>query len=194
MARCVAGILAAGLCAAQASGAELLMEQDFETVPPYLPGWGAGSKQVYKPATSWKTPFLIALDTADPHSGAKAVKIAYLETAPGDKIFHTQGVAVREAASGEPRRVRVRFYYRLSGLDAGAVRFSPMEIQGQAKERRTLAKLPLSPSEEWRAVEYEGTLSAGATQVQLMWINTSDTVPGALWLDDVSVELLTPGE
>ncbi|XHR28365.1 MAG: hypothetical protein ACFUZC_20900 [Chthoniobacteraceae bacterium] len=184
MKHCLAVLL---LAAGAVNAAELLTEQDFESVRPYLPGWGAGYKQTYKPATAWKIPFLIALDESDAHSGAKAVKIAYVaEAAPGEKIFHSPGIAF----AGEARRVRIRFYYRLTGIPAGALYFSPMEINGQTKGKRLLSKISLNPTEEWRPVEYEGKLNAEAGQVQLIWTNTSDKVPGALWIDDVSVDLL----
>lgn len=175
-----------------AKAADLLLEQDFETVAAYLPGWGAGCGHVYKPATAWKTPFIIALDTGDSHSGAKAVKVSYLEPAGGEKVFHSPGIPLSESTSAAPRRVRIRFYYRLGGLPDVALNFTPMEINGQTKSRRILNTIELNPTNEWRPVEYEGNLGWDSTQIQLLWVNKSDKVPATLWIDDVSVELLTP--
>lgn len=175
-----------------AKDADLLLEQDFETVAAYLPGWGAGCGQLYKPAAAWKTPFVIALNSGDSHSGSKAVKISYLEAAGGEKIFHSPGISLPNSAASEPRRVRIRFYYRLGGLPADALYFTPMEINGQTKSRRVLKRIPLAPADEWQAVEYEGDLGRGSTQIQLLWINKSDAVSASLWIDDVSVELMSP--
>lgn len=192
----VACLAAVCLCLTPLKAAELVAEYDFEAVPPYLPGWGAGFGRDYKPAAAWKAPFTVALDTANPHSGAKAVKVAYLEAAKGDKIFHSQGLSLPENTSGNSRRIRIRFFYRLTGISDGMLQFSVMEINSQTKSKRLLDRKKvlrsLAPAEEWRSVEYEGNLNADTNQVQLIWANTSGEAPGALWIDDVSIDLVTP--
>jgi len=192
----IACIFATGLCLAPLNAAELVLEQDFESVPPFLPGWGGGYGRDYKPATGWKTPFTVALDTSDPHSGAKSVKVMYLESVKGDKTFHSQGIPLPENSSAAPRRIRIRFFYRLTGISSGALHFSAMEINNQTKDKhllddkKVLGSLP--PTDGWRSVEYEGKLHADSDQIQLIWVNTSDEVPGALHIDDISVDLISP--
>jgi hypothetical protein len=189
-------IFTTGLCLAPLNAAELLVEHDFESVPSFLPGWGGGYGGGYKPATAWKTPFTVTLDTSNPHSGAKSVKVAYLESAKGDKTFHSQGISLPDNSSAKPRRIRIRFFYRLAGISSGALHFSAMELNSQTKGRHLLdgqkVLSPLPPTDEWHSVEYVGKLSADTNQIQLTWVNTSDEAPAALSIDDISVDLVTP--
>lgn len=189
-------IFTTGILLAPLNAAELVSEQDFESVPSFLPGWGGGYGGDYKPATAWKTPFTVALDTSNPHFGAKSVKVAYLEPAKGDKTFHSQGIALPDNSSAEPRRIRIRFFYRLAGVSSGALNFSAMELNNQTKGKQLLddkkVLCPLPPTDEWRSVEYVGKLHADTHQIQLIWVNTSDEAPAALFIDDVSVDLVTP--
>lgn len=191
----LAGLLAAAFLGVPLGAAELVAEYDFESVPPFLPGWGGGYGSEYKPAAAWKTPFTAALDSSNPHSGSQSVKVTYLKPAKGDKIFHSQGIELPENRGAA--RIRIRFFYRLTGTSGEALHFSVMGTnrRTQGKEwqdrQRVLSSLP--PADSWRPVEYEGSLNADIRQIQLIWVNPSAESTGELFLDDVSVDLITPG-
>ncbi|XHR30977.1 MAG: hypothetical protein ACFUZC_10500 [Chthoniobacteraceae bacterium] len=175
--------------------AELLSEYDFESVPPFLPNWAASCDEVYKPATGWKTPFTVALDKSNPHSGSKAVQITFIKSATGSKKFLAPRVPIPQESSSKAQKVRVRFFYRLNGLPEGGANFTILEFNGKEKEprflenKKSLAALP--PTDAWRVIQCEGMLDPGTRSILLMWVNTSDTVPATLCIDDVATEILT---
>lgn len=169
---------------------KLLEEYDFESVPAFLPNWGAGYSGTYKPATGWKEPFKVTLDSQNPHSGKKAVKVDYLEASSGKKILHTPAIVLKE---GEDRTVEIQLYYRTENIGDENIQFQILQLDSDGSAFRYVETGKpvewLQGSDKWCKVQFEGKVHNSARTLQLVWTVHDEKKEAALWLDDISVEV-----
>jgi hypothetical protein len=187
-----AALVASCLVSARAENAPVLLAKyDFEDIPAWIPNWGAGLGSTYKPATGWKTPFMVSLDTDNPHAGGSALRFELLEPSEKEKIVHGPAIKV-EPSEGE-RRVRVRLFARAVGFgETGAgIRILEKDEKGASirllNSKNTLIAIPDSP--DWVELDAEGVLHSRTASLTFMVVGYQMEAPATLWIDDVSVEL-----
>lgn len=191
---------AAALLAASPSAQaapELLAKYNFEGVPSWVPDWGAGHGSTYKPATGWKTPFKVALETANPHAGGNALRFELLESSEKEKLLHGPAIKIAPPASDDfnDRKVVVRLFVRSSGLTGKGAGIRVLERDAQGASIRLLggknSLLTVPDSGEWMEIEAEGVLHSRTASITFMVVAYQSEVPAAIWIDDVSVELVS---
>jgi hypothetical protein len=174
---------------------ELLVQYDFEKIPTFIPGWGAGYGSTYKPATGWHAPFKVTLDNEDPHSGNNALRFELLEVPTNEIIVHSPAIILPELASGESRqgeRVIIHAYVRAKGISDGEVGLRVLEKNkdgkslGLLKNQKSLVSITETP--EWTELTVEGTLRSDAHSIVFMLVSNTQQVPATIYLDDISIE------
>jgi len=172
----------------------LLAKYDFENLPAWVPNWGAGFQNSYKPATGWKTPFKVSLCPENPHSGDHALRIDLLELADGEKIVHSPSIQIDPPAEGSlGRKVAIRLFVRTSDLEEGQAGIRILERDEKGASIGLLqgekSILPLSDSPEWVELNAEGVLHSATRSISFMVVLYQATAPVTVWIDDVSIEL-----
>lgn len=171
--------------------ASLLAKYDFEDTPAWIPNWGGGLGSTYKPATGWKTPFVVSLDEDNPHSGAKSLRFELNDTSEKEKIVHSPSISVEP--SDAERVVRVRLFARASGFGDKGVGIRILERDANGASIRLLGTektlIPIPDSDEWIELEGGGTLHSRTASISFMLVAYQAEAPATVWIDDVSVEL-----
>lgn len=176
-----------------AQGQELLAKYDFESDAKWLPKWGAGLGSKYAPATGWKKPFVVTLERGDSHSGDACLKMDIVESVPGEKILHTDVIAIPAPDEGKKVRVAICFYVRSQGLSEKSLHLRGLEKDESNKtlkmvgDAKSLVAIPLAP--EWTEVRWTGALNPKTRGLMIMLAVTSTDAPATFWLDDLSVEM-----
>ena len=184
---------AAPLVAQTAPG--LLAKYNFEAIPAWIPDWGSGLGSTYKPATGWKTPFKVSLDSANPHAGANALRFDLLESVEKEKIVHGPAIKIAPAPAGQSgeRKVVVRLFVRSTGLTGKGVGIRVLERDDKGASLRLLGGkntlIPVPDSADWVELNAEGTLHSRTASITFMVVAYQAEVPATVWIDDVSVEL-----
>jgi hypothetical protein len=189
--------LLAGLAAplAAQTGPELLAKYNFESLPVYVPDWGAGHGSTYKPATGWKTPFRVSLDSANPHAGDNALRFELLESSEKEKIVHGPAIKIAAPADGAvgERRLLVRLFVRSSGITGKGAGIRLLERDEKNASIRLLGNktslIPVPDSADWVELEAEGALHSRTRSVTFMVVAYQSETPATVWIDDVSIEL-----
>lgn len=170
---------------------ELLAKYDFEKIPAWVPDWGAGHGSTYKPATGWKTPFKVSLDSENPHFGANALRIELIESSEKEKIVHGPGIKIAPG-SGE-RKLDLMLYVRASGLAGKGAGIRVLERDEKGASIRLLGNknslLPIENSAEWVELHAEGVLHSRTASITFMIVAYQSEVPATIWVDDISLEL-----
>lgn len=170
---------------------ELLAKYDFEKIPSWVPDWGAGHGSTYKPATGWKTPLKVSLDSENPHFGANALRIELLESSEKEKIVH--GPAIKIASSASERKLDVTLYVRASGIAGKGAGIRVLERDEKGASIRLLGNknslLPIENSTEWVELRAEGVLHSRTASITFMVVAYQSEVPAIIWVDDIAVEL-----
>lgn len=173
----------------------LLAKYNFENIPAYVPDWGAGHGSTYKPATGWKTPFKVSLDSANPHAGDHALRFELLESSEKEKLVHSPAIKIPPAAEGAvgERKLVVRLFVRSSGITGKGVGIRVLERDEKNASIRLLGNktslIPVPDSADWVELEAEGALHSRTRSVTFMVVAYQAEVPATVWIDDVSVEL-----
>jgi hypothetical protein len=187
-------VLAAPLAAQTAP--ELLAKYTFENIPVYVPDWGAGHGSTYKPATGWKTPFKVSLDSANPHAGDNALRFELLESSEKEKLVHGPGIKIAAPAEGAvgERKLVVRLFVRSSGITGKGAGIRVLERDEKNASIRLLGNktslIPVPDSADWVELDAEGALHSRTRSVTFMVVAYQSEVPATVWIDDVSVELV----
>jgi hypothetical protein len=175
------------------AGPELLAKYNFENIPAYVPDWGAGLGSTYKPATGWKTPFKVSLDSANPHAGAHALRFDLLESSEKEKLVHGPAIKIAAPDVGE-RKLLVRLFVRSSGVTGKGVGIRVLERDEKNASIRLLdnktSLISVPDSADWVELEAEGALHSRTRSVTFMVVAYQSEVPATVWIDDVSVELV----
>jgi hypothetical protein len=185
-------LLALGCTAAPANDeANLLAKYDFENIPAFVPNWGAGLGSTYKPATGWKEPFTVALDTQDTHAGENSLRLELTEGSDKTKILHSPAIKVEPSDS--ERTVHLRLFVKAAGLmqDGAGIRILERD-ENSASIRLLNSKdtlIPLADSKDWVELEAEGVLHSRTASISFMVVVYQSEVPATIWIDDISVEL-----
>ncbi|RRK02655.1 hypothetical protein Ga0100230_006000 [Opitutaceae bacterium TAV3] len=174
--------------------AQLLAKYTFEGIPAHIPDWGGGVGSVYKPATGWKTPFTVKLDTNDPHSGGNSLRIELLETTNGEKIVHTPSIKIPLPETSAPGKVSIRLYIRTQGIVEKGALIRGLERDEKGKIVRYLGNkkelFPVPETATWQEFTTQATLAPNTRSISVMLSLTKEqTSPATVWLDDISVEL-----
>lgn len=174
---------------------ELLAKYDFEGIPAWIPNWGAGYQNSYKPATGWKTPFKVSLCPENPHSGDNALRIDLHESADGEKIVHSPAITISAPEEGAPpRKVTIRAFVRTAELEEGGAGIRILERDEKGASLRLLegekSIIPIPESPEWSELTAEGTLHSQTRSLSFMVVVYQPHAPATVWVDDVSIELL----
>ncbi|WPJ95105.1 hypothetical protein SH580_16900 [Coraliomargarita algicola] len=179
---------------------ELLAKYNFEGLPSWVPGWGAGHGSTYQPATGWRTPFRVELDADDPHSGMHALRIELKEASGKEKIVHAPAIKVASPSgdSSEERKICIHLHVRTHGLVENGVGIRLLERDAENTSIRLLdnekSLVHVPNSSEWVELNATGTLDSRTASITLMIVAYQSEVPATLWVDDISVELLTTSE
>lgn len=174
---------------------ELLAKYNFENIPVFIPDWGAGHGSTYKPATGWKTPFKVSLDSANPHAGDNALRFELLESSEKEKLVHSPAIKIAPPAEGAvgERKLVVRLFVRSSGITGKGVGIRVLERDEKNASIRLLGNktslIPVPDSADWVELEAEGSLHSRTRSVTFMVVAYQAEVPATVWIDDVSVEL-----
>lgn len=190
--------LLAGLATplAAQTGPEFLAKYNFENIPAYVPDWGAGHGSTYKPATGWKTPFKVSLDSANPHAGDNALRFELLESSEKEKLVHGPAIKIAAPADGAvgERKLVVRLFVRSSGVTGKGVGVRVLERDEKNASIRLLGNkpslIPVPDSADWVELEAEGSLHSRTRSVTFMVVAYQTEAPAIVWIDDVSLELL----
>ncbi len=194
------------LCVAASAHAQanpapgLLAKYNFEDIPAWVPDWGAGHGSTYKPATGWKTPFRVVLDSENPHSGDYSLRIGLNESSTKEKIVHGPAIKIAPAPADRPgdRKVRIRLHARAAGLVDNGVGVRVLERDEKNASIRLLANeksLIIVPnSADWVELNAEGTLHSRTASITFMVVAYQSEVPATVWIDDISVELTSAGD
>lgn len=189
------------LAAQPAPAPMLLAKFNFEEIPAHVPNWGAGDNGKYKPATGWKEPFVVKLDSADPHSGEHALRFELLQNRPegatgnGERILHSPSIQVPALAADGASRLAVRFSVRTRGVFEGAVGVRVLERSekqtslGLLGDKDSLVEIPETAA--WREISASGKLRSGTRTVTFMIVMYGrQQAPATVWIDDISLEFL----
>ena len=179
---------------ARAENPELLAKYDFEEIPAWIPNWGAGFQNSYKPATGWKSPFKVSLCPENPHSGDNALRIDLLESADGEKLVHSPAITIPAPPEGAlPRKVTIRAFVRTADLEEGGAGIRVLERGENGASLRLLetqkSLIPIPESPEWTELTAEGTLHTQTRSITFMVVVYQPIAPATVWIDDVSVEI-----
>lgn len=179
----------------------LLAKFNFEDIPAHVPNWGAGNNGKYKPATGWKEPFAVKLDSVDPHSGLNSLRFELLQnrdenaTGNGERIVHSPSIQVPELVADGASRVAVHFSVRTQGVYEGAVGIRILERSekqtslGLVGDKETLLEIP--QTEKWVELSAEGKLRSGTRSITFMVVMEGrQQAPATVWIDDISLEFL----
>ncbi|MFA6959402.1 MAG: hypothetical protein WC205_01470 [Opitutaceae bacterium] len=189
-------VFTAAIPAFAQTGPELLAKYNFENIPAYVPDWGAGHGSTYKPATGWKTPFKVSLDSGNPHAGANALRFDLLESSEKEKLVHGPAIKIAAPADGAigERKLLVRLFVRASGVTGKGVGIRVLERDEKNASIRLLENknslIPVSNSADWVELQAEGVLHSRTRSVTFMVVAYQSEVPATVWIDDVSVELV----
>jgi len=178
----------------------LLAKYNFENLPAWVPEWGGGHNNQYRPATGWRGPFQVSLDTGNPHSGLHSLRMTLVDAAEGEKIVHSPAVDI-PAFTGESTEadvLRIRLFVRSDGLaeNGAGVRVLQRDAEGRSigllAGRDRLIEIPrFSP--EWVELNAQARLHSRTASVLFMLVVTQTDPAATVWMDDISVELLPPG-
>lgn len=185
--------------AQQQSGEQLLAKYNFEGIPAHIPNWGAGFGS-YKPATGWKTPFIVSLDTVDPHSGTNSMLINLEAIQPDEsgkikeRIVHSPGIKLPEGVVGTAGKVIVRLSLKSEGVVPGGVGIRVLE-RGGNKSLGLLGNknnlIVVEQGEGWIELEAEASLRRSADMITFMVVvNPVQQTPAKIWIDDISLEFV----
>jgi len=136
-------------------------------------------------------PNRIALDTDSPHSGNADLEYTATTDWSSPRTIYT-GIAVPDGTGA--RRLRLRFFARSKGTQSGDVQVSILErdqtqVIGWADGKPSE---PVTAPDQWQENVVEVPISA-ATKVITLFFGLKKPVAGqSFWLDDVSVELVSP--
>ncbi len=189
--------------AAHAQTAPLLLAKyNFEDIPAHVPNWGAGYKGTYKPATGWKTPFVVKLDSKDPHSGAHALRIELLQNPAenetgGERLVHSPHIEVPAFTSTEPGQLVAHFYVRTQGVSEGGVGIRILERDENQVSLGLLAGeesiIEIPETSGWRELSFEGRLRTKTRSIAFMIVlNAQQQAPATIWIDDIALEYQWP--
>lgn len=160
--------------------------EDFENLPPSLPGWSAtvtdtDKKQEYRLAAKWDVPFGFSLDGEKPQEGAGSLKCEFSEDLPGMLNIGTPVFA----AEGE---VEISFFVRSEGLGKdGALAFNEYDAANKPTgSRAAAAKIPASA--DWIEVMWRGALNPDTTGVRLRLIFDGLQHGAKIWIDNITVK------
>ena len=173
----------------------LVAKYNFEDIPTWIPDWGAGHGSTYKPATGWKTPFKVSLDSENPHAGANALRFELLESSEKEKLVHGPAIKISPAPADRPgdRRISVRLFARASGLTGKGAGIRVLERDEKGASIRLLGNakslIPLANSADWTELTAEGVLHSRTASITFMVVAYQAEIPATVFIDDVSIEL-----
>lgn len=174
---------------------ELLAKYTFENIPTWVPEWGAGHGSTYKPATGWRTPFRVSLESENPHSGAHALRIELNESSEREKIVHGPAIKIAPAPADRPgdRKVNLLLHVRSAGLTGKGAGIRILERDEKGASIRLLGNknslVTIPDSAEWVDLAAEGVLHSRTASITFMVVTYQSEVPATIWIDDISLEL-----
>lgn len=174
----------------------LLAKYNFEDIPAFIPDWGAGVGSTYKPATGWKTPILVSLDSDNPHAGLNCLRFDAVDPSTGEKIVHSPAIKLPPIPAAQPtvpRKIKVRLFARATGLAESAAGIRILERNDKGASLRLLGNakclVEIPNSSAWIELTAEGVLHNSTRSLSFMVVNYQPIVPASIWIDDVSIEL-----
>jgi|GEM_PF-3246923 hypothetical protein len=179
----------------------LLAKFNFEDIPAWVPNWGAANNGSYKPATGWKTPFVVKLDPVDPHSGENSLRFELLENRPpdakgsGERLVHSPQIEIPPFTGTEPAKLVVRFAARTKGIYEGALGIRVLERNDKQASLGLLGNkdsiLEIMETPTWREFEFEAKLRTSTRSIAFMVVMYGrQQAPATVWIDDISLEYL----